>query len=247
MFLVSPICATNNQSYAFSIQQDQFESTRSLPIKICVTMAFIVRATLGNIYYLGLIHFEKFGEDPMKRSTMNRICSSICFFLVLSSCISQPLYLFRILQGPVSPIVAKIILLDGGVANWMFLVGMTEIVLLQNLRIFKYHIFVAISEDFLSRLVLLWNFGFVYGSLLSQVYLDILPSGPYEFLIGHMTTRKPPTGQEYYLVVTVFTVATMFLGTLTLNVKKRIERSKLLPPNQQQQQSSFNNQSLNFP
>ena len=44
---------------------------------ILSSLAFFVSGTLGNALLLGILHYERFGGDPQKRSVRNRMASEM--------------------------------------------------------------------------------------------------------------------------------------------------------------------------
>ena len=50
------------------------------------SLAFVISGTLGNVLLIGIIHYEKFGGDPQKRSFRNRLTSEI---VVCAACVSN--------------------------------------------------------------------------------------------------------------------------------------------------------------
>ena len=44
---------------------------------VITSLAFVIAGTLGNALLIGIIHYERFGGDPQKRSFRNRLTSEI--------------------------------------------------------------------------------------------------------------------------------------------------------------------------
>ena len=44
---------------------------------VITSLAFLTAGTLGNALLMGIIHYERFGGDPQKRSIRNRLTSEI--------------------------------------------------------------------------------------------------------------------------------------------------------------------------
>ena len=44
---------------------------------VITSLAFVIAGTLGNTLLIGIIHYERFGGDPQKRSFRNRLTSEI--------------------------------------------------------------------------------------------------------------------------------------------------------------------------
>ena len=53
---------------------------------VIISIAFFIAGTLGNALLIGVIHYERFGGDPQKRSIRNRLTSEIVF---CAACISN--------------------------------------------------------------------------------------------------------------------------------------------------------------
>ena len=53
---------------------------------VIISIAFFISGTLGNALLIGIIHYERFGGDPQKRSIRNRLTSEIVF---CAACISN--------------------------------------------------------------------------------------------------------------------------------------------------------------
>lgn len=169
---------------------DAFESYKTDLVKSMIGFNLMARLTLGNFFYLALIHYEKYGGDPMKRTAINQIISLICMTLVINSLVSQPIVTWSFIVGPVSGPLANFALFDAGATNGMMLICFAQIVALQNLQAFKFPTFSSVDEDFLARFLSIWNIGFLYGSFLGLWYLDDFPVGAFEFLTGTLTGSK---------------------------------------------------------
>ena len=183
------ICSLNRSEFCYVYNQINSESDfyadfRTLPIKIMTGLNLGLRLTFGNFFALTLIHYEKFGGDPMKRSIINQIISLMCCCLLVNSLISQPLAAYSIIIGPISQFLAKFCLFDGGSFQGIVLLGLAEIVIIQNLMLFNLSFVSRFDESFFGKFIVMWNLGFVSGSYLATCYFGNLPKPPTEFLTG---------------------------------------------------------------
>jgi hypothetical protein len=64
------ISAGNNTILADYPHTHVFEATS---IKLAISLIFFLNLFIGNILWAGIIHFEKYGGDPQKRSITNRL------------------------------------------------------------------------------------------------------------------------------------------------------------------------------
>ena len=60
---------------------------------IISSLAFFVSGTLGNALLLGILHYERFGGDPQKRSVRNRMASEMVVCVASLSNLSIVMFL----------------------------------------------------------------------------------------------------------------------------------------------------------
>ena len=60
---------------------------------ILSSLAFFVSGTLGNALLLGILHYERFGGDPQKRSVRNRMASEMVVCVASLSNLSIVMFL----------------------------------------------------------------------------------------------------------------------------------------------------------
>ena len=60
---------------------------------ILSSLAFFVSGTLGNALLLGILHYERFGGDPQKRSVRNRMASEMVLCVASLSNLSIVMFL----------------------------------------------------------------------------------------------------------------------------------------------------------
>ena len=57
------------------------------------SLAFVISGTFGNALLIGIIHYEKFGGDPQKRSVRNRMASEMVVCVAILSNLSIVMFL----------------------------------------------------------------------------------------------------------------------------------------------------------
>ena len=83
--------------------QDDFKDLfNGTTIKIFALVICLIRFTFTNIFYILISLFEKYGGDPMKRSLKNQLISQFGYGIMISNTISNPLFTWRIMFGPMS-------------------------------------------------------------------------------------------------------------------------------------------------
>ena len=89
----------NSNITLLAMYQDDFENIShktGIIVKIIVVVTFIM-ANIGNTMLLGVIHFEKYGQDPMKRSFPDRMFANVCWLHVYISCTNSLIEVYRAL------------------------------------------------------------------------------------------------------------------------------------------------------
>ena len=75
----------------------------SLYLKIVTGLLFFGVIIFNTILSLFLVQFEKYGNDPMKRSVTNLIASQIHSIAILSNIFFTPFLTWRVIIGPIQP------------------------------------------------------------------------------------------------------------------------------------------------
>ena len=82
-----------------------------LPIGTFVKVVGVVSyflSNFGNILLLSIVHYEKFGHDPQKRSLPNRVFSFSTILGVILFAIQSNILIGRTLFGPVGIAITEI-------------------------------------------------------------------------------------------------------------------------------------------
>ena len=75
----------------------------SIYLKIITGLLFFGAISFNTITSLFLVQFEKYGNDPMKRSVTNLIASQIHSIAILSNIFFTPFLTWRVIIGPIQP------------------------------------------------------------------------------------------------------------------------------------------------
>ena len=82
------LCEHDNEHNSTSADNSISDNVGSgIPLKIIAALTYLF-GSLGNLLYLGIIHYEKFGQDAQKRSFPDRIFSFNC----LIGCVGSFIY-----------------------------------------------------------------------------------------------------------------------------------------------------------
>ena len=94
--------STSNQSTQ-DIGDDFSTVFSSVYLKIVTGLLFFGVVCFNTILSLLLAQFEKYGNDPMKRSVTNLIASQIHYVAILSNIFFAPFLTWRVIIGPIQP------------------------------------------------------------------------------------------------------------------------------------------------
>ena len=95
------LCELDNEHNSTSADNGMSDNVGSgIPLKIIAALTYLF-GSLGNFLYLGIIHYEKFGQDAQKRSFPDRIFSFNCFMAMVGSFIFFTISTIRWIFGPV--------------------------------------------------------------------------------------------------------------------------------------------------
>ena len=75
------------------------QSNYNMVVVKAIGIISLILANLGNVLLLGVIHFEKYGQDPMKRSFPDRLFSACCWLQIYISFFSNLIANCRSLIG----------------------------------------------------------------------------------------------------------------------------------------------------
>ena len=95
------LCEHDNEHNSTSADNSISDNVGSgIPLKIIAALTYLF-GSLGNLLYLGIIHYEKFGQDAQKRSFPDRIFSFNCLIGFVGNFIYFTISIIRWIFGPV--------------------------------------------------------------------------------------------------------------------------------------------------
>ena len=200
---------------------DAFEHYRSsLIFKVITGSVFLGRITFGTFFYVFLIHFERYGGDPKKRSLKNRILSLTGIFILLDAFSARIINAWSILIGPINPFFGFLCMLVESFVGVTVILCLTELIIFQNLMLFKFSQISILNEDFCSNFITMTNLGFAGISQLTLFWIDGLPVKPIEFRTGKIkiSSIKP----KFWLLMSLIPSLIMIVGSIVSSTKKGI-------------------------
>ena len=87
-----------NDTLQAMYQEEDNSHTNQIIVKTMVVVTFFL-VNIGNGMLLGVIHFEKYGQDPMKRSFPDRMFANSCWLHVYISFANNLIEEYRALIG----------------------------------------------------------------------------------------------------------------------------------------------------
>ena len=72
------------------------------PLRIYQGIVAIFTLLFGSIFYLGIVHYERYGGDPLKRSIQNRFISATAITALVMCYILNVTLTWRIQVGPLN-------------------------------------------------------------------------------------------------------------------------------------------------
>ena len=119
----------------------EFELLKSLVIdttgKVFDAIIFLLGLIIGSIFYWGIIHYEKLGGDPMKRSLQNKLVAAVSFSVILHHYFFETAWEWRIHIGTLSNELAMVVIYVCDVLRVLFWMGTCEILIYKLLSIYK--------------------------------------------------------------------------------------------------------------
>ena len=88
---------------------------------------------IGSIFYIGIIYYERYGGDPMKRSHQNRITSAIAFSVVILSNFTNVAMIWRFQFGPLNENMAMFVMVFIHFFVMFMLINLMELLLFKVL------------------------------------------------------------------------------------------------------------------
>ena len=125
----------------------------SLFLRLTHGILFCITFPITIICYYGLIHFEHYGGDAMKRGIKNKLIAQAFVAILTFSCINNPMFAWRILIGPLNE---SITMLNIFCRHFMATYGclcFTNIILWKVLILFGWKHFCSIGNFYFMKII----------------------------------------------------------------------------------------------
>ena len=164
-----------------------------LPIGTFVKVVGVVSyflSNFGNILLLSIVHYEKFGHDPQKRSLPNRVFSFSTILGVILFAIQSNILIGRTLFGPVGIAITEIryYLITSAISAFL---GVTEVSFFRCIMIFFWKKYAMVNDEFFATFLNIFNL--IFGQCICIVCFYIgnfsLHNG-YQIFSGYCTYIK---------------------------------------------------------
>ena len=99
------------------------------PLRIYQGIVAIFTLIFGNIFYLGIVHYEHYGGDPLKRSIQNQLISATAITALMICYILNVTLTWRIQVGPLNEDVAMFAISSFRFFVWVFLINLSELMI----------------------------------------------------------------------------------------------------------------------
>ena len=164
-----------------------------LPIGIFIKVFGILSyflSNLGHILLLGIVHYEKFGRDPQKRSLPDQIFSFNMVLGVIISIILSNIIIVRTLFGPIGNAITQLRYYFI-TSLYSIILGSTETMLFRCLMIFSWKKYAMVNDEFFATFLNLFNF--MIGQVISIVRFfigDFFYHDGFQMFSGYCTNPK---------------------------------------------------------
>ena len=142
-----------NETYPISL-----ETFNAVPIVvIIITVVFYIIICIGNLSIIGISHYEKYGQDPKKRSFPDQVFGFSLFVFAVINFITASMILIRPFIGPMGNIPALVIF---SLYSILLALPMSwaESIVFKCLLIFFWKRFAALDDDFFAMFFNIFNF-----------------------------------------------------------------------------------------
>ena len=164
-----------------------------LPIGIFLKVVGVLSyflSNLGSILLLSIVHYEKFGHDPQKRSLPDRVFSFNTIWGIIVFVIHSNILISRTLFGPVGNVITQLryYLFTSSVS---VILGATEIMLFRCIMIFSWKKYAMVNDEFFATFLNIYNL--MVGQIICIICFYIgnfsLHNG-YQMFSGYCTNVK---------------------------------------------------------
>ena len=229
----------------------EFESLRGLIIdktwRVFDGITFLFGLIIGSVFYWGVIYYEKYGGDPMKRSLQNKLVSTVSFSFILNCYICRSAWEWRIQIGTLNEEIAMVVVFVYNVVRVLIGIGICEILIYKLLSIYKWSHVCSLDEDFWSKFILHFNVGFSLNTQLSRWMLRSMNNQRFGQLKGSHIDVFPKSYLLFWplfvgTIILISIIGGIIIVIQKIRYKKVVNPIKLNPIN-----PNFNVLALNKP
>ena len=173
-----------------SLDNDNEIGVITIPAKIVGFVIYLI-GILGISSILGVIHYEKFGQDPQKRSFADLIFTFNCIMFMISFPIMLTIDQIRWFFGPVGFTMA---IFKNYLASCLLCIplGFTESILFRLLMIYSWKKCAMINDEFCAMFFNAFNFMVAQMISVFRLMTDQLYAKAFEKLSGvEVHVQKP--------------------------------------------------------
>ena len=160
--------------------------------KIIATMTYLLVETVGSSLYLCIIHFERYGGDPQKRSVSNRFISFGAYFSLLGIWIGHSIYYGRVMFGCLPEILGEVLIFLRfyvALGAWSSLVIS---LIYKCMQIYAFHFTTRLNDDVWSLFIKIFLSVFFFLFCCVKHYLGHYKSPGFKmFTCIDIETQKP--------------------------------------------------------
>ena len=99
------------------------------PLRIYQGIVTISTLLFGSIFYLGIVHYEHYGGDPLKRSIQNQLISATAITALMINYISNVTLTWRIQVGPLNEDVAMFAISSFRIFVTVIVINLSELMI----------------------------------------------------------------------------------------------------------------------
>ena len=144
---------TLDEDHPYSLE---FVDVSSIIAKIVAVIVYFIQC-IGLLLILGIAHYEKYGQDPQKRSFQDRMFGYVCLNYVIMGIIINTSLTIRWLYGPIGHIVTMIYYSLHSIMLGMPM-ALAEMVIFRCLLIFFWKKFASLDDEFFATFFTMFNF-----------------------------------------------------------------------------------------
>ena len=122
--------------------------TYSLTTKVGIGILSPIFLVITILLYGGIIYYEKWGNDPQKRSLTNMLMGSFCWNVMALIIFSVSIGSLRICIGPLGTTFGYIMIVTRQFCILNFLACLLEIIIVKILQITKWNIMANLNDGF---------------------------------------------------------------------------------------------------